>query len=123
MIVYLNLQVEYRRHLFKLCDKGGEVGKLSHLLNNPGVDPNIFDEVIVENTSLGPVQTKPNHMHYSLEIQSADNDWNMLVMECSSLASKWRMVSTYLGLPKNMIDQIETDHSNSVDKCSSYQRT
>ena len=39
MIVYLNLQVEYRRHLFKLCDKGGEVGKVDDIVKmvpNPG---------------------------------------------------------------------------------------
>ena len=46
-----------------------------------------------------------------------DSDWNLLVMECSSLAAKWRIVSTYLGLPKNTVDQIEADHPKSVERC------
>ena len=53
-----NAQVEYERQLFQLCKQGGKVDELSHLLTQPGVDPNIFDEVkAVENTAHSPAQT------------------------------------------------------------------
>ena len=54
------------------------------------------------------LETIPTWLHHRLSFNvitihntiSVDSDWNMLVMECSSLASKWREVSTYLGLIK-----------------------
>ena len=40
-------QVDCERKLLKLCaDKRSDIKNISHLLNQPAVDPNIYDEVV-----------------------------------------------------------------------------
>ena len=48
-----------------------------------------------------------------------DNDWNIIIAECDSLSSKWRKLSTYLGLSRTLIDSIRENHPNDIDDCLS----
>ena len=48
------------------------------------------------------------HIFTSVEI----DDWNIVVMECKSLAAKWDQLSTYLGLSCDVIDNIEGSGDN-----------
>ena len=41
-----------------------------------------------------------------------EDDWNVVIIECSSLAAKWEQLSGYLGLAKSVIDSIKEDHHN-----------
>ena len=45
------------------------------------------------------------------------DNWNDVIIECSSLASKWEQVSGYLGLSIRTIDTIKGDHPNDTASC------
>ena len=40
-----------------------------------------------------------------------------MIIECSSLAAKWKQLSGYLGLSKKDIDSIKEDHPNDNSEC------
>ena len=55
---------------------------------------------------------------YKLSILFAGaDDWNQVLIECSSLASKWELISAYLGLPISVIDTIKLNHPTDVQGC------
>ena len=49
---------------------------------------------------------------HSLSPTPVEDDWNVVITECSSLAAKWKQLSGYLGLPKSIIDSIKEDYHN-----------
>ena len=44
-----------------------------------------------------------------------EDDWNVVIIKCKSLAADWEKLSGYLGLFKRDIDKIKRDHPN--DNC------
>ena len=49
MAMSFQTQADCERELLKLCaDKHSDITKIKHLLNQPAVDPNIYDEVFLE---------------------------------------------------------------------------
>ena len=44
-------------------------------------------------------------------------DWNVVIRECASLAARWKHLSGFLGLPSTVIDQIQCDHPNDSSSC------
>ena len=46
-----------------------------------------------------------------------EDDWNILIIECSSLVAKWKQLSGYLGLAKKDIDNIKEDNPNDNSEC------
>ena len=45
-------------------------------------------------------------MHHFTE----EDDWNVVIDECASLASKWQQLSAFLGLKISLIDSIKNDY-------------
>ena len=45
------------------------------------------------------------------------DDWNIVVIECGSLAAKWEELSTCLGLPYGLIASIKGNHPNDNNGC------
>ena len=41
----------------------------------------------------------------------------MIILECGSLAAKWKQLSGFIGLPSTVIDQIRCDHPNDSACC------
>ena len=48
---------------------------------------------------------------------SGQDDWKFIIMECSSLASKWEILSTLLGLPSTLIETIRASHPSDLSCC------
>ena len=46
-----------------------------------------------------------------------EDDWNILIDECSSLAAKWDQVSGFLGLRPSLIASIRGNHPNDNTGC------
>ena len=46
-----------------------------------------------------------------------EDDWNIVIMECSSLSAKWEHLSGYLGLSISLIDSIKGNSPGDVDYC------
>ena len=46
-----------------------------------------------------------------------EDDWNVVFDECSPLASKWQLLSTYLGLKLSIVDRIKSDFSGDSLGC------
>ena len=46
-----------------------------------------------------------------------DDDWNDVIIECSSLAGKWEQLSGYLGLSMRLIDVIKGNHPSNGIAC------
>ena len=45
-------------------------------------------------------------------LHAGEDDWNLVIRECSSLAANWEQLSGYLGLSFKMIASIKDDHPN-----------
>ena len=54
-----------------------------------------------------------NNYNFSAE----EDDWNIVVTECSSLSAKWEQLSAYLGLNRRLIDSIKRNHPNDSTGC------
>ena len=50
-------------------------------------------------------------------LNSDVDDWNIVIMECSSLAAKWERLSGYLGLSISQIDSIKGNFPSNVADC------
>ena len=50
-------------------------------------------------------------------ISSDEDDWNDVVMECSSLASHWEELCAYLGLRMGTIEVIKAKHHDKDQAC------
>ena len=48
---------------------------------------------------------------------SEEDDWNIVIKECSSLADKWERLSGYLGLSIGMINTIKKNLSTDATDC------
>ena len=48
---------------------------------------------------------------------TAEDDWNVVSVECGSLAAKWEQLSAYLGLAKADIDRIRESHPRDILGC------
>ena len=48
---------------------------------------------------------------------SEDDDWNVVVLKCDSLAARWEKLSAFLGLPKSLIDEIRGNHPGDLSCC------
>ena len=46
-----------------------------------------------------------------------EDDWNIVIDECSSLNSKWEEISGYLGLRHSLIDSIKRNNPNNSSGC------
>ena len=53
----------------------------------------------------------------SLSFPPEEDDWNVVIIECSSLAAKWEQLSGYLGLSIRLIDSIRGNHPNDNSAC------
>ena len=68
-----------------------------------------------------------SHYHYVLSpplsplpllsLSPEEDDWNVVIIECSSLAAKWEQLSGYLGLSIRLIDSIKGNHPNDNSTC------
>ena len=58
----------------------------------------------------------PNGLCYTLYHyynNTDEEEWNTMIIQCSSLAAKWELLSGYLGLPMKTIDRIKANrHGN-----------
>ena len=41
----------------------------------------------------------------------------MIIVECESLAAKWKQLSGFIGLPSTVIDQIQLDYPSDSSGC------
>ena len=48
---------------------------------------------------------------------TAEDDWNVVSVECGSLAAKWEQLSTCLGLAKADIDRIRESRPRDIAGC------
>ena len=53
----------------------------------------------------------------SLSPSPEEDHWNVVIIECSSLAAKWEQLSGYLGLSSRLIDSIKGNNSNDNSVC------
>ena len=53
----------------------------------------------------------------SFPLPSVESDWNTVIIECSSLASEWRQLSSLLGLALVEIESIKEDYHNDSSGC------
>ena len=60
--------------------------------------------------------THENYLPYGIIILEED-DWNIVIKECSSLAAKWEHLSGYLGLSIRTIDTIKGNSPNDKAGC------
>ena len=44
-------------------------------------------------------------------------DWNIVIMECRSLAANWEQLSGYIGLSFDLIDSIKGNHPSNNSGC------
>ena len=52
-----------------------------------------------------------NIISYTVHVKFTDeDDWNIVIDECSSLAAKWEQLSGFLGLKISVIDTIKQNH-------------
>lgn len=60
-----------------------------------------------------------NHRIYCLQymIPIEEDDWNIIIEACNSLAAKWELISGYLGLPPSLIDKIRGNHPGDNISC------
>ena len=62
-----------------------------------------------------------HYLHLSLSNPHSslpeEDDWNVVIIECSSLAAKWEQLSGYLGLSIRLIDNIKGNHPNNNSAC------
>ena len=50
-------------------------------------------------------------------IFTEEDDWNVVISECSSLAAKWEQLSAFLGLRMSRIDIIKQNHPGNNVGC------
>ena len=48
---------------------------------------------------------------------SGEEEWNIVIIKCNSLAAKWEQLSGYLGLSIGMIESIKADHHGDCAGC------
>ena len=48
---------------------------------------------------------------------SGEDDWNIVILECEALATKWMELGAYLGLSVGRIDTIKADFFNDTHGC------
>ena len=68
-----------------------------------------------------------SHYHYVLSpplsplpllsLSPEEDDWNVVIIECSSLAAKWEQLSGYLGLSIRLIDGVNGNDPNGRQLC------
>lgn len=46
-----------------------------------------------------------------------EEEWNIVIIKCSSLAAKWEQLSAYLGLSMSMIDRIKANRHGDCAAC------
>ena len=46
-----------------------------------------------------------------------EDEWNIVIRECSSLSAKWQQLGGYLGLPIGLIDSIKGNYPNDNSAC------
>lgn len=46
-----------------------------------------------------------------------EDDWNVIIEACNSLAAKWELISGYLGLSPSLIDKIRGNHPGDNTSC------
>ena len=69
--------------------------------------------VIIANTrNTLTAQIKITHI-----ITSAEDDWNIVYVECGSLSAKWKRLSVYIGLSKATIDGIRENRPWNSAEC------
>ena len=69
--------------------------------------------IIIANTYNTPTaQIKITHI-----ITSAEDDWNIVYVECGSLSAKWKQLSVYIGLSKATIDSIRENRPRDNAGC------
>ena len=59
-----------------------------------------------------PPPPPPTHTH-----NTEEEDWNVVIVECGSLAAKWTQLSACLGLAKANIDSIKENCPNNSAGC------
>ena len=119
-LLTLNLCPEHARS-FRLSNVGSDVWHGRH---------NCEDDYKWNNSSLHPLysskMTPPPHFLAFSDTDTAwflspinldEDDWNIVIMECSSLSAKWERLSGYLGLPISLIDSIKENSPSDVDYC------
>ena len=52
-----------------------------------------------------------------LSLSSEEDDWNIVIKECSSLAAKWDQLSAFIGLSMRLIEETEKNHPNDKSGC------
>ena len=53
------------------------------------------------------------HVNYTI----GEDDWNIVMRECSDLAAKWQQLGGYLGLRIGLIDSIKGNYPNDNSAC------
>ena len=62
----------------------------------------------------------PNGLCYTLYHyynNTDEEEWNTVIIKCSSLAAKWELLSGYLGLPMKTIDRIKANRHGDCAVC------
>ena len=54
---------------------------------------------------------------YSHHLLLVEEDWNVVMRECSSLCAHWENLSGFLGLSISLIDKIKADSCIGVNEC------
>ena len=69
-------------------------------------------------TSIFHISLHPSLPPPPLSLSDSDeDDWNIVIKECSTLAAKWENVSGYLGLSFSLIDDIKGDSPGNLAGC------
>ena len=72
----------------------------------------------VNNTTFGKYVTRLVDYNLATFIYfTVDDDWNIVIEECSSLNSKWEELSGFLGLRHSLIDSIKRNNPNNTFGC------
>ena len=56
-------------------------------------------------------------LYYIVFLITVEEDWNNVIIECSSLSAKWEHLSRHIGLPNRTIDAIKRECSNDAGDC------
>ena len=54
---------------------------------------------------------------FATTLLTEEDDWNIVIDECSSLAAKWEQLSGFLGLRPSLIASIKGNHPNDNVGC------
>ena len=58
-----------------------------------------------------------SYSYFKLLFHIDEDDWNIVIDECSSLNSKWKEISGFLSLRHSLIDSIKQDNPNNSSGC------